>query len=171
MEPCLECKMRRTHWTISLVCEGTAEYQLATTIREYYLPRNCGTTLQPRNAHGSGGKKALWLARTMKNETGHDTYAIMIDTDAHWSDEDRAEANALGIAVIENNPCLEATLLRIDGKRPSERTKDNKDAFESEYGGPAHRANLIRRNFPKQKFDAARPGVPALDALLRLIRC
>jgi hypothetical protein len=162
--------MRRTHWTVSLVCEGTAEHQFATTIRECYLPRNCGTTLQSQNAHGGGGKKALWMARTLQSQTEYDSYGILIDTDEHWTDADRYEARAAGIVVIENAPCLEATLLKIDGKRASTHTKENKEFFEAEYGAAAHSSNLIRRNFTKAKLDDARVSVAALDAFLRLIR-
>jgi hypothetical protein len=162
--------MRRTHWTISLICEGTAELQFATTIRECYLPRNCGTTLQPQNAHGGGGKKALWMARTLQSQTEYNSYGILIDTDEHWTDAERYEARAAGIVVIENSPCLEATLLKIDGKRASANTKENKEFFVAEYGGAAHSSNLIKRNFTKAKFDDARVSVGALDAFLRLIK-
>jgi hypothetical protein len=54
--------MRRTHHTILLVCEGEAETQLARVIRDLYLPRGCGTTLQHKNAHGYGGARALKVA-------------------------------------------------------------------------------------------------------------
>ena len=163
--------MRRTHWTIILICEGTAELQYATTIRDCYLSRNCGTVLQPQNAHGGGGKKSLWMARSLQSQTAHDAYGILIDTDEHWADEDRVEAKRAGIVVIENTPCLEAILLRIGGNRISPKTKENKEAFEKEYGGPAHTPNLIKKYFPKSKFEAARSAGSALDEFLRLIRC
>src|SRR5580700_11626752 len=105
--------MRRTHYTIMLVCEGYAEDQFARVIRDLYLERNCGTILQRKNARGNGGARALQLALQLRRETAHDAYGVLIDTDQHWGDDERTQATAAEIQAIENTPCLEATLLQI----------------------------------------------------------
>ena len=162
--------MRRTHYTIMLVCEGYAEDEFARVIRDLYLERNCGTILQRKNAHGNGGARALQLALQLKRETAHDAYGVLIDTDQHWGDDERAQANASEILAIENTPCLEATLLQIDGQNSHRLTRDNKAAFEERYGGPANREGVIRRNFTRKKFELARSRVAALEQFLRFIR-
>jgi hypothetical protein len=160
---------RRTHRTVILVCEGLAELEFAKVIRDAYLPRNCGTSLKAQNAFGGGGKKALFVASQLKSQSEFDSYAILIDTDEHWTDSERTEARSAEIIVVENTPCLEATLLRIDQKRASSNTSTNKDLFLEEYGNPAHFDGVIRRNFGREKLDRARANVSELDALLSLI--
>jgi hypothetical protein len=162
--------MRHTHYTIVLVCEGYAEQELARVIRDLYLPRNCGTTLQSKNSR-HGAPHALELAVQLSAQGDYDEYALIIDTDQHWDDTARSRAHANRIVVIENVPCVEATLLKVDGQNSYNSTADNKSAFEAQYGGPAHRNGVIRRHFPRSKFDAARSRVATIDQLLRLIRC
>jgi hypothetical protein len=162
--------MRRTHYTILCVCEGYAEHEFARVIRDLYLPRGCGTTLQPKNARG-GTPRALELAIQLRAQADYSAYALIVDTDQHWDETARAAALANDIVTIENAPCLEATLLNVDGRSYYQSTSDNKASFESVYGAPAHRDGVIRRHFPQSKFDAARARVAAIARLLNLIRC
>jgi hypothetical protein len=161
--------MRRTHFTVMLVCEGNAEDEFARVVRDLFLERNCGTVMQRRIAGGYGAARALQLAIELKQEDAFDAYGILIDTDRHWTAEDQARAAAMGIKAIENSPCIEATLLSMDGQKTYRSTHDNKAAFEERYGGPAHRSGIIRRHFPRETFEAARGRLLAIDTLLRLI--
>ena len=154
-----------------LVCEGDAEDQFARVIRDLYLPRNCGTTLHRKNAHGHGGAGALHVAIQLRGQTEYDSYGVLIDTDQHWGDAERALAREHQITPIENHPCLEAVLLAVDSVGPHPRTRENKAAFLERYGGPASREGVIRRHFPRSKFDETRSRVSAIEHLLRLIRC
>ena len=163
--------MRRTNYTIALVGEGDGEWQLSVHVRDLYLPRFCGTALTIKNARGFGGRRALSLALELKAVGAHDAYGVMIDTDRLWDDQDRQVANKAGIVVIESDPSLEATLLRIDGCAVARTTADNKRIFADRFGGPAHRPGVIKRHFDRAKVDSARSSVAALDALLRLLRC
>jgi hypothetical protein len=163
--------MRRTHFTILLVCEGYAEDEFACVIRDAYLPRNCGVSLQRRNARGNSGARALDLAIESKPHTEHDVYAVMVDTDVDRGDEQRTRAGQQRIVVLENIPCLEATLLQVDGQRPSRPGRDPKSLFAERYGGPAHRKDVIRRHFPREKFDTARGNIAVIGQFLELIRC
>jgi len=139
-------------------------------IRDLYLPRNSGTTLHRKNARGHGGAGALGLALELQKSTEYDRYAVLVDTDRHWGDDERALATRNDIVVIEQRPCLEAVLLRIDGQTAHAQTRENKAAFRERYGDDASRDGLIGRKFTRQMFDAARSRVEALDQLLRLIR-
>lgn len=163
--------MRRTHYTILLVGEGDGEDQLSRVLRDLYLPRNCGTTLHRKNAHGFGGAGTLKRAIELKSQTAYDSYGVMVDTDQHWGDAERSLARRHGIATLENDPCLEALLLSLDGYIPSPVTSENKAAFLEHYGGPASREGVIRRHFPREKFDAARARIAAIDRILQFIRC
>jgi hypothetical protein len=162
--------MRRTHYTILLVCEGYAEHEFARVIRDHYLPRDCGTTLQPKNSR-LGMPHALELAIQIHAQGSYDEYALIVDTDQHWDSAARSRAQANGIVVVENEPCLEATLLKVDKQKTYQSAPENKTAFEAAYGGPAHREGVIRRHFPRNKLDGARAQVAAIDQLLRVIRC
>ena len=104
--------MRRTNYTISLVGEGAGDCQLVVHIRDLFLHRFCGVALTIKNARGFGGRHALGLALELKAVGAHDAYGVMIDTDRLWGDEERRVASQAGIVVIENNPSLEATLLK-----------------------------------------------------------
>jgi hypothetical protein len=161
--------VRRTHHTLLLVCEGYADDHFARLVRDLYLERDCGTVLQRRNARGYGGARALELAIELRGHTEHNAYGVLVDTDRHWGNRERDLARDAGITVIENDPCLEATLLAIDGQRVYRTTRDNKVAFEQLYGGPASRDGVIRRNFPRAKLDAGRGRVAVVDRFLRFI--
>ncbi|MGH8260286.1 MAG: hypothetical protein ACREUG_11400 [Steroidobacteraceae bacterium] len=163
--------MRRTHHTILLVCEGDAEDQLACFIRDLYLPRNCGTVLHRKNARGYGGARTLELAIGLKGTTAYDEYGVMVDTDQHWGEAERASAQQHGIVPIENHPCLEAMLLQVAGQKTRQLTQENKAAFEARFGSPAHRDGVIARHFTREMFDNARGRIASLGKLLSLIRC
>ena len=142
---------RHTRYTILFMCEGYAEHEFARVIRDLYLPRDCGTTMQPKNAR-RGTPHALELAIELRAQGDYNEYALIVDTDQHWDGAARARAQANGIVVIENAPCLEATLLKVDGQNSYQSTSDNKAAFETRYGGPPHRDGVIRRHFPQSEF-------------------
>jgi hypothetical protein len=164
--------VRRSHHTILLVCEGYADDELARVIRDIYLSRNCGINLSRKNARGNSGARALRLAQQFKHHTPqYDEYAVLVDTDADWGDSERARARSAGIICVENAPCLEATLLIVDGQSTHRDSHDNKRVFKELYGGPAHQKGVIQRNFTKAKFDSTRSRVGAIDSLLRLLRC
>jgi hypothetical protein len=161
--------LTRTNKTVLLVCEGYAEIELARVIRDLYLPRGCGVSLRAENRRGYGGAAALELAIQRQRVGDYDHYAVLVDTDAHWSNVERQLAVANGITAIECTPCLEAILLKLDHQRFHERTSDNKAEFERVYGGSAHRPGVIQRNFPRSKFDDARQRIPTIDRLLALL--
>ena len=163
--------MRRTNYTVALVGEGDGEWQLGVHVRDLYLPRHCGTAMTLKNARGFGGRHALSLALELRALGAHDAYGVVIDTDRLWDDQDRQVANKAGIVVIENDPSLEATLLRIDGCTVARTTAENKRIFADRFGGPAHRSGVIRRHFDREKIDSARSSVGPIDVLLRLLRC
>ena len=135
--------MRRTNYTIALVGEGDGEWQLGVQVRDLYLPRFCGTALTIKNARGFGGRHALGIALELKAVGAYDAYGVMVDTDRLWGNDDRRLASSAGIVAIENDPSLEATLLRIDGCAVARTTPENKRIFENRFGGPPHRDGVI----------------------------
>jgi hypothetical protein len=163
--------MRRTNYTIALVGEGDGERQLGVHVRDLYLPRFCGTALTIKNARGYGGRHVLNVALELKAVGAYDAYGLIVDADRLWGEEERRVASSAGIVAIENDPSLEATLLRIDGCAVARTTSDNKRLFVERFGGPAHRDGVIKRHFDRAKIDAARYSVAPLDTLLRLLRC
>jgi hypothetical protein len=164
-------RLARTNFTLLLLREGLAEVELARVMRDFFLPRGCGTALSFENAHGSGGANALNIALKRQRESAYDAYGVLVDTDQNWSDEDRRRAREADIFCIENNPCLEATLLTVGGHRAHANTHHNKAQFERAYGAPPHREGVIARHFTAELFSAARADVIAIDQFLRFLRC
>ena len=161
--------LTRTNTTVLLVCEAYAEVEWVRVIRAFYLPRGCGISLRPENRRGYGGAAALTLAVQRRREGEYDRVGVVVDTDQHWGDAQRQTAIENGITAIECIPCMEAMLLSVDGQPTHDRTADNKNAFERKYGGPANRPGVIRRHFPRAKFDDARSRVFAVDRCLTLL--
>src|SRR5438105_8035067 len=116
--------MRRPHYTVMLIRQGAADDQLARVTRALYPPRNCGTTLHRKNAHGHGGAGALRVAVQLQSQTAYDSYGVLVDTDQHWTDVERALARQHHIVPIESHPCLEAVLLAVDSLRPHAQSRD-----------------------------------------------
>ena len=163
--------LTRTNTTVLLVCEGYAEVEWIRVIRDLYLPRGCGISLRPENRRGFGGAAALTLAVQRRREGDYDRIGVVVDTDQHWGDAERQMAVEHGITAIECIPCIEAMLLSVDGQRTHSSTADNKNAFERLYGGPANRSGVIRRHFPRSKFDVARSRVLAVHRCLTALDC
>jgi hypothetical protein len=153
-----------------LVCEGYAEDALARAIRDIYLPRNCGVVLQRQNARGFGGARALEIAMELQARDDYHAYGVLIDSDAHWGQAERDKATKNGIYVVENSPCLEATLLRVGGHRPPAATHQCKSKFQEIYGGPPDRVGVIERNFTRAQFDEARRTVDAIERILSFVK-
>jgi hypothetical protein len=154
-----------------LVCEGYAEDELGSAASRWYLPRDCGTVLRRRNVRGFGGQHALQEAIRIARDEAFDSVAVMVDNDAHWGKTERALANKHRITIVENEPCIEATLLRVAGINPPRSTRECKAVFMEVFGDEASRSGVILRKFSREKLDAARARVAAIDHLLRLIRC
>lgn len=163
--------LTRTNTTVLLVCEGYAEVEWVRVIRDLYLPRGCGISLRSENRRGFGGSAALTLAVQRRREGDYDRVGVVVDTDQLWGDAERQKAIEHEIAAIECIPCIEAMLLSVDGRRTHARTADIKDAFELAYGATAHRPGVIQRHFSRNKFDAARGRVLAVDRCLKLLDC
>jgi hypothetical protein len=162
-------RLQRTNRTLLLVCEGYGERELVRVMRDCYLPRDCGTALTSENARGFGGTRSLEIALQRQRESEYDAYGVLVDTDRGWSNADRQRAQAAGIVCIENEPCLEATLLAVAGARVRASTRENKDEFLAVFGSPAHRPYVIARRFDAASFDAARGRVAAIDTFLRFL--
>lgn len=122
------------------------------------------------NVRGHGAAHALNEAIRVKQHGGFDAYGVIADTDQHWGTRERQLARQHGIFVVENAPCIEATLLRVANVKPPGDTAACKREFELRFGDDPSREGVIKRNFSRAQFVAARSHVEAVDQLLRLIR-
>ena len=86
----------------------------------------------------------------------------------------RAEANKIGVVIIEHTPCLEKMLLPIvNGKHPaSADSEEYKKEFESKYIERKKRGDSreYERVFPKELLDSKRKSTPELDALIQIMQ-
>jgi hypothetical protein len=162
--------LRPQRHTILIVCEGYAEEALVRHIRALYLHRATVIALSAQNARGKGGKHVVDHALRVRNRSSYDTYAVLLDTDQDWDDEQQKRADANGIRALKSVPCLEAWLLAVNGHAARENGSLNKREFERVYGTHAHDAAVYRNHFPKDVLDRARSRIDVLEQLLTLLR-
>lgn len=163
-------RARHTNHTVLLVGEGKADYCLLEVIRELYVTRGCGISLTVKEGYGFGGQRTLERAMELRIDTPYDASGVLVDIDRHWTDAERELARAQGISFFENDPCLEAFVLRIFNEKPPTTARASKTAFERRFGCEAHQNGILRKRLTRDVIDAARLTVPTLDSLLTFLR-
>lgn len=158
-------KRKAAAFTLLLVGEGEAEVAFLKHVRTLYSAE-VGSAINFKNAYGGGGHQALSQAIRDLRALRYDKVVIVIDTDAHWTDDHRRAATKAKIKVVESNPCLEATLLKIAGHRPKETTPELKKQFKEIFGCEAHEPGYLTAHFGRPALDQARPSVPELHDLM-----
>lgn len=162
--------LRHQRRTILIVCEGYAEEELVRHIRALYLHRATALALSTKNARGKGAKHVLDHALRVRKRIRYDAFAVLLDTDQDWDENQQKRADANGIQVLGSAPCLEAWLLAVNGHAARESSALNKRDFERIYGTHAHDPAVYRNHFPKDVLDRARTGIEVLEQLLALLR-
>lgn len=160
-----QAKKREVRSTLVIVGEGDAEVVFLHYVRALY-GAELGRSVTIKNAFGGGGHHALKQAKREIRAYGYNKAVVMIDTDAHWTEADRREAEKAKIKVVESVPCVEATLLQIAGRNPRESTADLKRQFAEVFGYEAHDDRYLEPNFGREVLDRARDIVPVLNDLM-----
>ncbi len=154
--------------------EGLGEEMFLKHLRGLYS-RDSGVAVTIRN--GKGGTATNIITNAVNEPGAFDRRVVILDNDKSKQEmnQARAEARQRGVELLENSPCLEATLLAIlrPGQSFSGRTSAwCKSEFESNYLNKKKRTELgeYTKFFPKATLDAQRANVTELNTLISLMQ-
>ena len=166
-------KRRRASRTLLMYGEGLSEETFLKYLRGLYS-RDSGVFVTIRN--GRGGTAINIISNAINEPGAFDRKIVILDNDKSRQEmsQARGEAKRQGIELLENSPCLEATLLEIlrPGKSFSEKKSLwCKSEFESNYLNKKKRTELgeYAKCFPKAMLDIRRAKVPKLDKLISMM--
>lgn len=166
-------KRRSASRTLLMYGEGLGEEMFLKHLRGLYS-RDSGVAVTIRN--GKGGTAVNIITNAVNEPGAYDRRIVILDNDKSEQEMDnaRVEARQHGVEVLENSPCLEATLLTI--LRPGQsffgRTSAwCKSEFESNYLNKKKRTEIgeYGKFFPKGILDTQRKQVSELDILISLM--
>ena len=167
-------KRRSASRTLLMYGEGLGEEMFLKYLRGLYS-RDSGVAVTIRN--GKGGTATNIITNAVNEPGAFDRRIVILDNDKSEQEmnQARAEAGRRGIEILENSPCLEATLLAI--LRPGQSFSGRpsawcKSEFESNYLNKKKRTELgeYGKFFPKATLDAQRVNVPELNMLISLMQ-
>lgn len=167
-------KRRSANRTLLMYGEGLGEEMFLKHLRKLYS-RDSGVAVTIRNGKGGNATNIILCAA---NEPGaYDRKIVILDNDKGEKEmnQARTEARRRKIELIENSPCLEATLLTIlrPGQSFSIKTSQwCKNEFESNYLDKKKRTELdgYDRLFPKTILDRQQTKVSELHILISLMK-
>ncbi len=163
-------KRRSANITLLMYGEGLGEEMFLKHLRSIYS-KNSGVTVKIRN--GKGGNPSNIIISAINEPGDFDRRIVILDSDVEEQEmkKARAEANQKGIELVENNPCLEATLLSIlrSGKSFSNQASAwCKKEFESNYIEKKKRKDPAeyKKIFTKDLLDRQKVNVSELGVLI-----
>lgn len=162
-------KRREAKTTVLVYCEGQGEEIFLKHLRSLFS-YNSGKSITIKN--GKGGTATSIVQNAIKHSAGYNTRVVILDNDKGKREMEKARSLAEkgGIDLIENTPCLEATLLHILEGKPfkSKKSSSCKKYFEKNYLSKQQRGELFRYNevFPKVLLELKRKECETLDQVL-----
>lgn len=167
-------KRRSASRTLLMYGEGLGEEMFLKHLRGLYS-RDSGVAVTIRN--GKGGTATNIIINAANEPGAFDRRIVILDNDKSGQEmrQARTEAQQRGIELLENSPCLEATLLAI--LRPGQSFSGRSSAwckseFESHYLNKKKRTELGEyvRFFPKVTLDTQRANITELNILISLMQ-
>lgn len=163
-------KRRSASRTLLMYGEGLGEEMFLRHLRGLYS-YDSGVAVTIRN--GKGGTATNIIINAVNEPGAFDRRIVILDNDKSEQEmkQVREEARRRGIEILENSPCLEATLLAILRPRQSFSSRPSawcKSEFESNYLNKKKRTELgeYGKFFPKATLDTQRANVPELNTLI-----
>jgi hypothetical protein len=166
-------KHRKANKTALIYGEGLNEEIFLKYLKSLYA-HNSGIFIKIRR--GKGGDPISLVVDTIKEPGDFGLRVLVLDNDRGKNIMSKAllKAEKAGIKVVQNTPCLEATLLSI--LKPSQNFMEKtspwcKRKFENDYITGNNRADLLeyRRIFPEKMLEAQRASIPCLNTLISYI--
>lgn len=165
-------KQRVAKHTILVYGEGPNDKIFLEHLRGIYA-RNSNVKVTIRSGKGGSPKEIVTAA--IKEMGAFDQRTVVIDNDkgAKEMKEARGMAEKNSIKVIENTPCLEATLLATVDPSTSHQNKTSakcKKEFQAKYIPKKERRNKeeYKKHFPKETLEKRRESVEDLNTLISL---
>lgn len=166
-------KRRSASRTLLVYGEGLGEEMFLKYLRGLYS-KNSGVEVKIRN--GKGGTPINIVISAVNEPGSFDRKVVVLDDDKSQQEMNlaRVEAKKREIELIENLPCLEATLLSIvrNGQSFSNKTSAwCKSEFESNYLDKKKRTDVgeYTKFFSKNLLDSQRSKVSELNILISLM--
>jgi hypothetical protein len=166
-------KQRSASQALLMYGEGLAEQTFLKYLKSLYA-RDSGVAVTIRN--GKGGSAADVVINAANEPGSFDIRVVVLDNDKDETEMNlaRSEAAHRGVELLENTPCLEATLLSVLNKGQSFASKGSpwcKHEFESKYLDSKKRTDLDQypKFFPIQLLDEQRKKIFELDRLIKLM--
>ena len=166
-------KRRCASTTLLMYGEGLCEEIFLKHLKFIYY-RSQGVAIRVEG--GRGGSAPDIVNDAVKMVGDFDRRVVILDNDKPTKEMAAARAIAAqcGIMLIENSPCLEATLLSVlvGDKLPKGKSSEwYKREFESKYIDKRKRADSdeYKKVFDKNLLDIHRPRVKEIDILIDLM--
>ena len=167
-------KRRSAKRTLLMYGEGLGEEMFLKHLRSLYA-YNSGVSLRIRN--GKGGNPKSIIVNAVNEPGDFERRIVILDNDKGKKEMKRAhdEAKKSGVELLENSPCLEATLLTILRPKQSFSAKKSawcKSEFESNYMDKKKRTELeeYKKVFSKQILDNQKDKISELKTLINLMQ-
>lgn len=167
-------KRRSANRTLLMYGEGLGEEMFLKYLRRLYS-YDSGVAVTIRN--GKGGNAISIIINAVNEPGAFDRRIVILDNDKSEQEMNYARTEALqkGVELLENSPCLEATLLVILRPNLSFSNKTSawcKNEFESNYIDKKKRTEIgeYGKIFSKNILDTQRVNVPELDAIISLMQ-
>lgn len=161
---------RKAKRTALFYVEGSSEEVFLKHLRKVYA-RNSGVAVTIRN--GQGGSADGIVQRASRYPGGFDKRVAVLDNDKPKNEMEKARelAKAGDVNVIENNPCLEALLLRILSKGKILEDGDSKyykKEFEKKHICENKRCDMdeYAKIFPKNILDGSRKKAKEIGEII-----
>lgn len=166
-------KRRSAKRTLLMYGEGLCEEMFLKYLRSLYA-YNSGISITIRN--GKGGNPKSIIVNAVNEPGDFERRIVILDNDKNEKEMNQArnEAKNRGLKILENSPCLEATLLSILRPNQSFSAKKSvwcKSEFESNYMNKKKRMELkeYKRIFSKQILDNQKDNVSELKVIINLM--
>lgn len=167
-------KRRSSKRTLLMYGEGLSEEMFLKHLRSLYAV-NSGVSVTIRNGKGGNPKSVVMNAINEPGDFGKRIVILDNDKNKQEMSQARTEAKKEGVEILENSPCLEATLLSI--LRPGKNFSTKKSAwckseFESNYMSKKKKTEPeeYKKVFPKQILDSRKNSVLELKTLINLMQ-
>ena len=157
--------------TLLLVGEGLAEYNFLAKVKAVATNGGKGPSVTLRQASGKGALHVVEYALRSWKRSDITTCGVFLDGDTSCYERAVAKARQKNIVVMANDPCFEATLLRLKGIYPMAKgSHDCKRDFANAFGDEAHNEEILKRHFsPSDELLQSFNKVEPLGQLLRLL--
>lgn len=158
---------RQLRTTILLVVEGFTEEAFTKHLKLCYINREMHISLTIKNAKGHGPDGIVdTFKSTFKTTSYFDLKGAVLDSDLPITQENSRFFDENTIHTFISDPCIEATLLELSGRKSAPNTKACKTLLLRFLAGNQLESNFYEKHFTKEIIDSRRKNLALVDGLL-----